>query len=168
MGTWRGTGPWAEPAAGVDDEDEVTYHSDVAKQHACRCKKAEEDDGTLRTFATGATRDTGEGKPQHWAFGSALVEKRFGEYMHSKRIQTDGKLRAVDNWKKGIPQWEYFHSLSRHTNDMRLISEGFRDEATEPDMEVVLCAMLFNVQGLLHEVLKENMVNGNPANREHK
>ena len=112
------------------------------------------DDGTLRTFETGATRDTAEDKHEPWGFCSALAEKRFSEYMHHHRRQSDGSLRDSDNWKKGIPFDAYIHSLSRHIQDLRLHVEGFRFEARETDIEEVLCSILFNVQGLLHETVK--------------
>lgn len=115
------------------------------------------DDGRIRQYPTGATRDSGQDKPVHWRFGSALVEKRFGEYMHTKRVQSNGELRDGDNWKKGIPIQDYFDSLSRHVNDLRLHMEGFGDEATEQDIETVLCAVKFNVDGMLHEFLKADM-----------
>ena len=114
-----------------------------------------EDTGTLRTFSTGATRDTAANKHEPWGFTSALVEKRFCEYMHEHRQQSDGQLRDSDNWKKGISKDSYKHSLSRHIQDLRLHLEGFGDEAREADIETVLCSVLFNVQGMLHEILKE-------------
>ncbi len=114
--------------------------------------------GEIRTFDTGATRDTAEGKHEPWGFMSALAEKRFCEYMHKHRMQQDGKMRDSDNWKKGIPAEAYKHSLSRHIRDLRLILEGFPSEADETDMEEVLCAVLFNVQGLLHETVKARLV----------
>lgn len=119
-----------------------------------------EDSGTLRTFESGATRDTGEGKHEPWGFTSALVEKRFCEYMHKHRQQSDGELRASDNWKNGIPLSSYRHSLSRHVQDLRLILDGYPQEAREQDPEEALCAILFNVQGMLHEILKSAC--GNP------
>jgi hypothetical protein len=118
------------------------------------------DSGKLRTFATGATRDTAENKSEPWGFTSALVEKRFCEYMHKHRQQSDGELRESDNWKKGIPLDAYRHSLSRHIQDLRLILEGFPSQAREDSLEEVLCSMLFNVQGMLHEVIKKRMPDG--------
>ena len=115
------------------------------------------DDGTLRTYGTGATRDTAEGKLEPWGFTSALVEKRFSEYMQTHRVQSDGALRDSDNWKRGIPIKDYWDSLSRHIEDLRLIHEGFPGEAREADLETVLCSVLFNVQGMLHEVIKERI-----------
>ena len=114
-----------------------------------------EDSGQLRTFSTGATRDTAEGKHEPWGFMSALVEKRFCEYMHRHRLQSDGELRDSDNWTHGNPVDAYKHSLSRHIQDLRLILEGFPEQAREQDITEVLCATLFNVQGLLFEILKE-------------
>lgn len=110
----------------------------------------------MRTFDTGATRDSDEGKLELWGFNSAAVEKRYGEYMHTHRVQADGKLRASDNWKKGIPLSAYKHSLSRHLNDLRLLLEGYPEMADETDLEVVLCAVKFNVDGMLFETLKAN------------
>lgn len=111
----------------------------------------------IRTFPTGATRDTTEDKHEPWGFTSALVEKRFCAYMHEHRKQSDGELRDSDNWKKGIPLDAYKHSLSRHIQDLRLILEGFPAQATEQDQETVLCAILFNVQGMLHETIKQRL-----------
>lgn len=115
------------------------------------------DDCQMRTFATGATRDTAEGKHEPWGFTSALAEQRFCEYMHRCRTQSDGELRDSDNWKKGIPADAYKHSLGRHIQDLRLILEGFPSVAREQDLEEVLCAVLFNVQGLLHETVRARL-----------
>src|SRR5712664_1732339 len=115
------------------------------------------DSGQLRTFSTGATRDTAANKPEPWGFTSALAEKRFCQYMDSHRTQSDGELRDSDNWRKGIPMDAYKHSLSRHIQDLRLILEGFASEAVEQNLETVLCAILFNVQGMLHETVKRRL-----------
>jgi hypothetical protein len=115
------------------------------------------DDGKLRTFASGSTRDTNEGKLEPWGFTSALVEKAFSEYMHEKRIQSDGELRDSDNWTHGIPADSYYHSLSRHILDLRLLWEHFPEEANSKDMIEVLCATRFNVDGLMYELLKEEL-----------
>jgi len=115
------------------------------------------DDGALRIFGSGATRDTAANKHEPWGFTSALVEKRFCAYMHEHRKQSDGNLRDSDNWKRGISLDSYKHSLSRHIQDLRLILEGFPAEATEQDTETVLCAVLFNVQGMLHETVKKRI-----------
>lgn len=109
----------------------------------------------IRKFETGATRDTNDGKLNYEGFNSALVEKRFAEYMHVHRIQPDGSLRAADNWQKGIPKEAYMESLKRHVMDLWLHYDGFPEEAVDKDIESVLCAIRFNVNGMLFEILKE-------------
>jgi hypothetical protein len=108
----------------------------------------------IRKYATGANRDSDTGKLKYGGFTSALTEKRFAQYMHEHRLQKDGTLRAPDNWKHGIPLEDYYDSLVRHAQDFRLHHEGFADEAVESNLESVLCAILFNAQGYLFELLK--------------
>lgn len=107
----------------------------------------------VRQFETGATRDSDSDKPEYAGFNSPLVEKRFAQYMHLHRKQVDGTLRASDNWKKGIPRSAYLQSLHRHFIDLWLHLDGYPEEAVDPDPESVLCAIRFNTNGLLYEVL---------------
>jgi hypothetical protein len=111
--------------------------------------------GKIRRWESGATRDTDENKLEPWGFTSALVEKAFSEYMHGHRKQSDGSLRDSNNWTHGIPLEAYWHSLSRHVMDLRLLWEQFPEEANAKDMTEVLCAVKFNVDGMLYELLKQ-------------
>lgn len=113
---------------------------------------------TMREFETGATRDSDDTKLDYEGFLSPLVLKRFAEYMHTHRIQRDGKLRDSDNWQKGIPKDAYAKSLMRHLMDFWLIHRNHPEQAVDKDIEVVLCAILFNVQGYLYETLKDKKV----------
>jgi len=111
----------------------------------------------VRRFASGATRNTDEGKLDFEGFLSPRVLKRFAEYMHKHRIQADGSLRPSDNWQKGIPRDAYMKSGWRHFFDWW----GFhRSEVpmidTDEDEEAI-CALIFNAQGYLHELLKWKM-----------
>lgn len=108
----------------------------------------------MRTFETGATRDTAEGKLDFEGFLSPLALLRYAEYMHEHRIQPDGELRPSDNWQKGMPREEYMKSLHRHFMDAWLVHRGLDDVARE-DLETALCAVLFNTFGYLHELLVE-------------
>ena len=112
----------------------------------------------MRKFDTGATRDTDIGKNEYEGFYSPLVIEAFGDYMNKHRIQADGKLRDSDNWQKGIPKDAYMKSLWRHFLDAWFIHRGYKriDAQTgeELTMKNVLCAILFNVQGYLFEILK--------------
>lgn len=110
--------------------------------------------GKIRRFSTGATRDDDTNKPEPWKFTSPLVQKRFDEYMLHHRSQSDGNLRESDNWKKGISPQSYMDSMSRHVEDLRLIWDGYPQEARTTDITEALMAVLFNVQGMAHELLK--------------
>lgn len=105
-----------------------------------------------RTFDTGATRDTDEGKLDYEGFVSPLVLERFAQYMNKHRTQPDGSLRDSDNWQKGIPLIEYMKSLWRHFMDLFKEHRGY---TSREGIEDALCAILFNTQGYLHEILKE-------------
>jgi hypothetical protein len=99
--------------------------------------------GQARYFDTGATRDTDEGKLDYEGFLSPLVLKRFAEYMHKCRKQTDGKLRDSDNWRKGIPRAVYMKSMWRHFFSV------WNAHRSGKDCQEELCALLFNVMGML-------------------
>jgi hypothetical protein len=57
-----------------------------------------DDDGVLRSFDTGATRDTGGNKLVFNKFLSAQAIEQYCRYMNMNRLQSDGKLRDGDNW----------------------------------------------------------------------
>ena len=104
----------------------------------------------MRTFESGATRDNDDEKLDYEGFLSPLVLRRYAEYMHANRIQANGTVRSSDNWQKGIPQSAYMKSMWRH---FMAVWTGYRNgDVSEDD----LCALLFNVMGMLHELLKEN------------
>lgn len=104
----------------------------------------------MRQFPTGATRDTDDGKLDFEGFLSPTAIRRFAEYMHKHRMQADGKLRASDNWQKGLPLEAYMKSAWRHFFS---VWEEYRETGKPGEEE--LCALLFNVQGMLHEVLRK-------------
>jgi len=116
------------------------------------------DDGTVRKFYTGATRDTSKDKLEPYGFLSPEVLHRFSQYMHKHRLQSDGSLRAPDNWKKGIPMEEYEKSFIRHAMDFWALTRGegkpLYDVGVD-DPEEVACALMFNIQGWLHERLRK-------------
>jgi hypothetical protein len=107
----------------------------------------------MRTFKSGSVRDDDSGKPDYFGFTSALVTKRFGDYMLKHQKQSDGSMRGSANWKAGIPQIEYVKSLNRHVVDVNLHYE-LSHEARE-SLEDAICAVIFNANGLLYELLKK-------------
>ena len=107
----------------------------------------------MREFATGATRDSEEGKLDYEGFLSPLVLERYAQYMNKHRVQADGKLRASDNWQKGIPRDAYMQSLWRHFFDVWKEHRGLK---SREGLENALCAVIFNAMGYLFEELKED------------
>lgn len=108
--------------------------------------------GEVRSFATGATRDSDEGKRDYEAFLSPLVLRAYGHHMEKHRTQSDGNKRSADNWQKGIPMDQYMKSMWRHFLDVWSIWRGW---SSKDSLEGALCALLFNVMGMLHEHLKQ-------------
>jgi hypothetical protein len=104
--------------------------------------------GKVRQFATGATRDTDTGKYDYAGFLSPLVLQHYAAYMYKHRFQADRTLRASDNWKKGMPELEYLKSAIRHMMDVWL---QYEEVPSNCDVQDSLCAVLFNVMGILHE-----------------
>lgn len=110
----------------------------------------EQGENVMRRFATGATRDTAENKPDYAGYTCPLVTKRYGEYMLRHQKQADGKWRNSDNWKNGMPRKVLFSSMRRHIEDVHLELDGHK---SREGIEDALCAIIFNAQGLLREVL---------------
>ena len=102
----------------------------------------------IRVFETGATRDSDDGKLDYEGFISPLALQMFAEYMHKHRLQSDGGLRDSDNWQKGMPRNQYMKSLVRHVMDLWRV---WRSVSDTDELIDLLCAIMFNVQGLLHE-----------------
>ena len=120
-------------------------------------EEASDDDKKVRTFGTGATRDTDEGKYDYEGFLSPLVLERYARYMHKCRFQSDGTIRAGDNWQKGIPLEQYMKSAHRHFMDWWMWHRDETEDGAEiKDVEEMLCALLFNVMGYLHVLRKPN------------
>lgn len=114
----------------------------------------------LRQFTSGATRNLDTNKYDYEGFLSPLVIEAFGKYMHSHRLQKDGKMRDSSNWKKGIPDEVYMKSMWRHFFDVWKLYSGHEvlspEDGHSVNREEALCAVLFNVQGMLHEILKHS------------
>lgn len=110
-------------------------------------------DPIIRTFNTGATRNSLDGKLSYMRGLSPAVLQRYLEYLAEHRQQADGKLRAFDNWKHGIPKCDYLDSLLRHDLDLWLLANGEKPSDPAYDEERLLCAIMFNTMGRLFECL---------------
>lgn len=130
---------------------EVTQFKEPTKRHCRACDIVYPIEGThscpasIRTFDTGATRDTDQGKLDFEGFLSPHALEAFATYMQKHQVQSDGSLRSSDNWQKGIPVEAYMKSAWRH---FFAVWKGHRTGAINMDD---LCALFFNVQGVLHE-----------------
>lgn len=114
----------------------------------------------IRKFDTGATRNIDADREDPEGFLSPIVMDRFCEYMSKHRLQADGSLRESDNWQKGIPLKAYMKGLMRHVKHLWTRHRGFKvtDPKAGVDIEEDLCAIIFNAQGYLHEIIKERYV----------
>lgn len=112
----------------------------------------------LRTFPSGATRGSNKNKYDYEGFINPAVLRRYAEYMHAHRLQTDGTVRDSDNWQKGMPKDEYIKSLLRHTMDAWLLHRG--EEVYDPEtgrrviMIEALCGIMFNAMGMMLNIIK--------------
>lgn len=113
----------------------------------------------VRKFETGATRSSDVGRDDPEGYLSPLVIDRYNQYMTKHRVQTDGGVRDSDNWQKGMPLTTYMKGAWRHFHHWWTRHRGFlvRDPLAAADMEEDLCALLFNVQGYLHTLVKERL-----------
>lgn len=109
----------------------------------------------IRTFDSGATRDTVEGKLDYVKALCPLVLRRFVQYLDKHRLQPDGNMRDFDNWKKGIPRETYHSSKGRHFFADWLLEEGHKvsDNHGPVNEEDALCGELFNTMGKLRVIL---------------
>ena len=111
----------------------------------------------IRQFGSGATRSPDDGRDDPEGYLSPLVINRFNQYMTKHCIQTDGSVRASDNWQKGMPLSSYMKGMWRHMLHLWQRHRGWpvTDLKAALNKEEDLCAIIFNAQGYLHEVLKE-------------
>lgn len=121
------------------------------------------DTPAVRQFSTGATRNLDHNKLDYEGFNCPMAQRAFAEYMHGHRKQADGTVRDSDNWQKGMGFDVYAKSLVRHVHDFHCLHRGWAIPRPEdgkpmtPDDEhklELLCAIWFNVQGYIHELLK--------------
>jgi len=110
----------------------------------------------MRSFDSGATRSSEEGKYDYEGFLSPRVLERYAEYMNENRVQADGVIRDSDNWQKGMGLNVFMKSLWRHFMSLWKLHRGIKDPDT---IETALCALMFNVMGYMHEVLVAKELN---------
>lgn len=108
--------------------------------------------GPIRTFDTGANRNSDAGKLDYEGFFNPAVMQKWAEYMHKNRFLQDGSTRASDNWQLGIPKEECIKSLLRHVMDLWLEHRG---EPSRETIDEALGAIMFNAQAYWLAVIRE-------------
>ena len=113
----------------------------------------------IRTFDTGAIRDTVDGKLNYIRTLSPLVMERYVKYIGEHRVQPDGSLRDWGNWKKGVPQEVYLEGQDRHHRAVWKLIQGYPafDNHGPVTLQDSLCGVLFNAIGMLHDILEEEL-----------
>lgn len=121
-------------------------------------------------FGTGATRSADDHKIDFEGHLSPEALHYFGQYMHLHRTQCDGAIRASDNWQEGIPIHKYMKSLIRHTFDLWRAWRGRStynpDSGEMQTLGDLAAAILFNVQGLLHELIEQDIAGDTHVTKE--
>lgn len=101
-------------------------------------------------FATGAIRDSQDGKPDFFETQSMLAWWRYAQYMTEKK-----KKYGEGNFKKGITKESYLKSAFRHLTKMMIIEDckkyGWPVPEWAESREDHPCGLLFNTLGYMHE-----------------
>jgi len=97
----------------------------------------------ITKFATGAIRDSQEGKPDYVETLSYTALNRYIRYMTGKKAKY-----GAGNFKKGIPIESYEKSLMRHIDKYMRNKYEYGDDEKDEDH---LGAIIFNVFGIMHE-----------------
>jgi len=107
----------------------------------------------MRTFDTGATRDSAHGKFDLEGFLCPRTLEEYARYMHRHRKQADGKMRAADNWQRGLPTTECVKSMFRHFLDLWHIHRGHARRDPKDGHAITkseaCCAIIFNAFAIM-------------------
>ena len=112
-------------------------------------------DSSIRTFDSGATRDTDQGKLDYEAALSPIVLERYLQYIQKHTILPDGSKRGYDNWQQMFGEKHFnvcIKSAFRHFVDVWKQHRGFKGQ---DELENSICAAIFNMQAYLFKLLKD-------------
>lgn len=96
----------------------------------------------IRKWETGAIRGSEEGKLDYNETISYSAMRRYADYMTGKK-----KLYWAWNFKKWIPTSSYEQSMLRHINEY--MENKYEEWNLELEQDK-LCAILFNIFGIIH------------------
>jgi hypothetical protein len=116
-----------------------------------------QDEAQNRYFEKGAYRDTDRGKNEYTKFLHPLVVEAYGDYMTKHRVQSDGVVRAADNWRTGFGDDHKrvcLESAFRHLLDVWKELEGYE---SRDGIDEALGGLFFNTLALWAKVLEERV-----------
>lgn len=113
----------------------------------------------MEQYGTGATRSDTSARNDPEGYLSAIAIERYCEYMTKHRVQADGSIRDSDNWQKGMPFGRALKGMWRHVMHLWIRHRGFvpSDQFAAADMEEDLCAIMFNNQVMLHQLVRKRL-----------
>ena len=120
-----------------------------------------EDDGCIRKFESGATRDTAQDKLDYEGFLDPVVLEAYARYMHFNRQLSDGSFRDSENWQKGFGLATLMKSLLRHVFDLwdwhrqKIAPKHARAKGFQNPMQAA-CGILFNTMAYMRELMIED------------
>lgn len=97
----------------------------------------------VRKFESGAIRDKDDTKEDYCETISWTALKRHAKFMTAMKVKY-----GSGNFKKGIPIESYEQSLIRHVQ--KYMENKYEEGIVERDVDH-LCAMIFNICGIIHE-----------------
>jgi hypothetical protein len=133
----------------------------------------------MRDLGTKAVRDVDLGKVDYEGCFSPLVLHEFASFMQEHNRTVDGTVRTCSDWKSGWSKEAYMKSMWRHFFDLWALYSGmfvykertphgefthiFRGRPgfdvtegwTEETIKTAGLALMFNLQGFMHEHLKQ-------------
>ena len=133
---------------------------DACSEHdlLLHCTKSCVDKASIRTFETGATRDTDHGKLDYEGFLSPVVLTRYAEYLNKHRIQSDGKLRDSDNWQKLFGEKHEQVCMKSAWRHFMAVWKCHRGYKCDESIEDSICAVIFNMMAYLYKIERDKHV----------
>lgn len=109
----------------------------------------------MRTFESGANRNSDDEKYDYEGFLNPLVIEAFGKYMNKHRHLEDGSLRASDNWQNLFGEQHLdvcMKSAWRHFLDLWKEHRGY---TSIDGIDEAICGLMFNIMAYYYKILKD-------------
>lgn len=111
----------------------------------------------MRTFKSGSTRDSDDGKIDPEGCLSPIVLQKYAEYMLAHTTQADGQKRSSENWQKHFGEDHYSicaKSFWRHALDFWLAHRGL---PSREGIEAAIHGAIFNLCAYADKLYKDKL-----------